>query len=97
MLCKSINTKVYHGIYDYFAISIINVWYLLWLVISRLKHKQPELRPKGLGLGADKVVKENQKKNVTKDKDENLSIVKNAYVKITTGKYAGCYGRVNLF
>ncbi|KAI8434264.1 hypothetical protein MSG28_012358 [Choristoneura fumiferana] len=61
---------------------------------QQLKHKQPELRPKGLGLGADKVVKENQKKNVTKDKDENLSIVKNAYVKITTGKYAGCYGRV---
>ncbi|XP_063627284.1 G-patch domain and KOW motifs-containing protein [Cydia splendana] len=59
------------------------------------KHKQPELRPKGLGLGADKVIKENQKKNVSKDKkDEELSIVKNAFVKITTGKYSGLYGKV---
>lgn len=62
---------------------------------QQLKHKQPELRPKGLGLGADKVIKENQKKNVSKDKkDEELSIVKNSFVKITTGKYSGLYGKV---
>ncbi|XP_063539567.1 G-patch domain and KOW motifs-containing protein-like [Cydia strobilella] len=62
---------------------------------QQLKHKQPELRPKGLGLGADKVIKDNQKKNVSKDKkDEELSIVKNSFVKITTGKYSGLYGKV---
>ncbi|XP_063367909.1 G-patch domain and KOW motifs-containing protein [Cydia amplana] len=62
---------------------------------QQLKHKLPELRPKGLGLGADKVIKENQKKNVSKDKkDEELSIVKNSFVKITTGKYSGFYGKV---
>ncbi|CAG9566111.1 unnamed protein product [Danaus chrysippus] len=56
------------------------------------KYKQPQLRPKGLGLGADKVVKENQKNKSSKD--EELSIVKNAYVKITSGKYSGYYGKV---
>ncbi|XP_032514635.2 G-patch domain and KOW motifs-containing protein [Danaus plexippus] len=56
------------------------------------KYKQPQLRPKGLGLGADKVVKENQKNKSSND--EELSIVKNAYVKITSGKYSGYYGKV---
>ncbi|XP_053611581.1 G-patch domain and KOW motifs-containing protein-like [Plodia interpunctella] len=59
------------------------------------KYKQPQLRPKGLGLGADKVVSENQKKKATKDNNqEELSIVKNSYVKITTGKYSRYYGKV---
>ncbi|XP_013183837.2 peptidyl-prolyl cis-trans isomerase G [Amyelois transitella] len=58
------------------------------------KYKQPQLRPKGLGLGADKVVSENQKKKSTKDNQEELSIVKNSYVKITTGKHSGYYGKV---
>ncbi|XP_014365366.2 G-patch domain and KOW motifs-containing protein [Papilio machaon] len=57
------------------------------------KYKLPNLRPKGLGLGADKVIKENQK-NMSKDNDKDLAIVKNACVKITTGKYNGCYGKV---
>ncbi|XP_026326099.1 G-patch domain and KOW motifs-containing protein [Hyposmocoma kahamanoa] len=57
------------------------------------KYKQPALRPKGLGLGADKVIKENQKKSGN-DKEEELSIVKNSFVKITIGKYSGCYGKV---
>ncbi|KAJ8718551.1 hypothetical protein PYW08_002788 [Mythimna loreyi] len=58
------------------------------------KYKQPELRPKGLGLGADKVIKENQKKQSKDKKQEELVIVKNAYVKISTGKYSGYYGKV---
>ncbi|XP_045501283.1 G-patch domain and KOW motifs-containing protein [Colias croceus] len=59
------------------------------------KYKLPELRPKGLGLGADKVIKENQKKKSnTKDNEEELAIVKKSFVKITTGKYAGFYGQV---
>ncbi|CAK1542200.1 unnamed protein product [Leptosia nina] len=58
------------------------------------KYKQPQLRPKGLGLGADKVVKENQKKKTAKENEEELSIIKKAYVRITTGKYAGFYGQV---
>ncbi|XP_045513698.1 G-patch domain and KOW motifs-containing protein [Pieris brassicae] len=57
------------------------------------KYKLPQLRPKGLGLGADKVVKENQKKS-TRENDEDLAIVKKAFVKITMGKYAGFYGQV---
>ncbi|XP_013169696.1 PREDICTED: G patch domain and KOW motifs-containing protein [Papilio xuthus] len=57
------------------------------------KYKLPNLRPKGLGLGADKVMKDNQK-NVAKDNDKDLAIVKNACVKITAGKFNGCYGKV---
>ncbi|KAF9417028.1 hypothetical protein HW555_005780 [Spodoptera exigua] len=58
------------------------------------KYKQPELRPKGLGLGADKVIKDNQKKQTKDKKEEELVIVKNSFVKITTGKYSGYYGKV---
>ncbi|XP_050350260.1 G-patch domain and KOW motifs-containing protein [Nymphalis io] len=58
------------------------------------KYKQPQLRPKGLGLGADKVIKENQKKKSSKDKEEDLSIIKNSFVRITSGKFSGFYGKV---
>ncbi|KAL4717272.1 hypothetical protein ACJJTC_017159 [Scirpophaga incertulas] len=59
------------------------------------KYKHPQLRPKGLGLGADKVVTNNQNKSTkTNEKGEELTIVKNAYVKITSGKYSGYYGNV---
>ncbi|XP_072938080.1 G-patch domain and KOW motifs-containing protein-like [Epargyreus clarus] len=58
------------------------------------KYKQPQLRPKGLGLGADKVLAENKKKKSSKEKEEELAIVKGSFVKVTTGKYNGCYGKV---
>ncbi|XP_045775573.1 G-patch domain and KOW motifs-containing protein [Maniola jurtina] len=58
------------------------------------KYKPPQLRPKGLGLGADKVIKEKEKSKSSRDKEEELSIVKNSFVKITTGKYSGLYGKV---
>ena len=66
-------------------------------MFSRSKYKQPQLRPKGLGLGADKMVKENQSKKGSKDKDEELSIVKNSFVKITSGKHSGYYGKVTFY
>ncbi|KAL0821203.1 hypothetical protein ABMA28_005812 [Loxostege sticticalis] len=59
------------------------------------KYKPPQLRPKGLGLGADKVVTVKQKKKVSvNEKGEELTIVKNSFVKITAGKYSGYYGKV---
>lgn len=63
---------------------------------DQTKFKQPQLRPKGLGLGADKMIKENQKNKSSKDKDkdENLSIVKTSFVRITSGKHSGYYGKV---
>lgn len=63
-------------------------------VFSRSKYKQPQLRPKGLGLGADKIVTENQKKKAKNEKGEELSIMKNSFVKITSGKLSGYYGKV---
>ncbi|XP_026740966.1 G-patch domain and KOW motifs-containing protein [Trichoplusia ni] len=58
------------------------------------KFKQPELRPKGLGLGADKVIKKYQKKQSKDNKEEELAILKNSFVKITSGKFSGYYGKV---
>lgn len=66
-----------------------------FVCIFRSKYKQPQLRPKGLGLGADKVIKNKDKSKTSKDKEEELSIVKNSFVKITTGKYSGLYGKVH--
>lgn len=62
--------------------------------ISSSKYKQPELRPKGLGLGADKVVKRKKKQELKDGKTEELTIVKNSFVKISHGKYNGYYGKV---
>ncbi|CAB3244679.1 unnamed protein product [Arctia plantaginis] len=57
------------------------------------KYKLPELRPKGLGLGADKVIK--AKPEASKDnKQEEMLILKNSYVKIVCGKYSDYYGKV---
>ncbi|XP_041980633.1 G-patch domain and KOW motifs-containing protein [Aricia agestis] len=64
-----------------------------WTQGKESTYKQPQLRPKGLGLGADKVITD-KKKNNTKDKEEELQIVKNSYVKVTTGKHSGYYGKV---
>ncbi|XP_050667275.1 G-patch domain and KOW motifs-containing protein isoform X1 [Leptidea sinapis] len=57
------------------------------------KYKQPVLRPKGLGLGADKVIGQKQSKK-SRDNEEELAIVKKAFVKVTSGKYSGLYGQV---
>ncbi|KFM70252.1 G patch domain and KOW motifs-containing protein, partial [Stegodyphus mimosarum] len=52
---------------------------------------QVQLRPKGLGLGADaSALKKNQKK----ESDEKLDLVKGSYVLITQGSHKGSYGEV---
>ncbi|XP_043501058.1 G-patch domain and KOW motifs-containing protein [Polistes fuscatus] len=54
----------------------------------------PELRPKGMGLGADKITIQKQ---VTKSKDKQekeLQIERGTYVKITSGKYVNAYGQI---
>lgn len=57
------------------------------------QNKEPELRPKGMGLGADKVVKK-QKLLVAPAVNETLEIKKNAYVRILGGKYKDLYGQI---
>ncbi|XP_050421917.1 G-patch domain and KOW motifs-containing protein [Adelges cooleyi] len=51
----------------------------------------PELRPKGMGLGADKVVKSAQK---TKDTNEELKLANGSYVQFDCGRLDGQYGQV---
>lgn len=64
--------------------------------IKSKQSKEPELRPKGMGLGADKMVKKN-KLLVAPAANEVLEIKKNACVRILAGKHKDLYGQVKKF
>ncbi|XP_058789871.1 G-patch domain and KOW motifs-containing protein isoform X2 [Phymastichus coffea] len=53
----------------------------------------PEVRPKGMGLGADKLAIQKTKAKLTKE-EENLKIVQGCCVKIIAGKQNGNYGKI---
>lgn len=55
---------------------------------------EPELRPKGLGLGANKLVKSENAKNAKDDSGKELQLVKGAFVKIIAGTHKGNYCEV---
>lgn len=57
--------------------------------------KEPELRPRGMGLGADKLAKP-KKLLVAPAANETLEIRKNACVRVLAGKYKDLYGQVIL-
>uniref|UniRef100_A0A6M2DTQ5 Putative g-patch domain protein n=1 Tax=Xenopsylla cheopis TaxID=163159 RepID=A0A6M2DTQ5_XENCH len=62
---------------------------------SQIKVAIPELRPKGLGLGADRPAARNVNMNKDgKTKEETLMIKKGAFVKILMGKHADFYGQI---
>lgn len=61
--------------------------------IVSAQNKDPELRPKGMGLGADKVVKK-AKLLVQPAANEVLEIKKKAYVRILAGKHKDMYGQI---
>ena len=54
------------------------------------------VRPKGLGLGADRSVFEKATKAVAqaKEMDETLKVAIGAYVQLLSGKHQGLYGQV---
>ncbi|XP_043259629.1 G-patch domain and KOW motifs-containing protein-like [Colletes gigas] len=56
----------------------------------------PELRPKGMGLGADKVTSQKNSKD-SKKPDEELKIEKGTFVKIIAGKQSNNYGQIEGF
>lgn len=56
--------------------------------------KEPELRPRGMGLGADKLAIP-KKLLIAPAVNEVLEIKKNACVRILAGKYKDLYGQVN--
>lgn len=62
-----------------------------------VKIPQPPLRPKGMGLGADKLTKQDTNVKPAVDRDGKvLSCVKGAYVKVIAGYHKGSYGQVSL-
>ncbi|XP_012140515.1 G-patch domain and KOW motifs-containing protein [Megachile rotundata] len=56
----------------------------------------PELRPKGMGLGADKVTLQ-KKTTDSKKTEEELKIEKGTFVKIIAGKQSNNYGQIEGF
>lgn len=56
----------------------------------------PILRPKGMGLGADKVIKK-QPLLIAPNQSESLEIKRNACIKILAGKHKSMYGTVSKF
>ncbi|XP_076231632.1 G-patch domain and KOW motifs-containing protein-like [Calliopsis andreniformis] len=56
----------------------------------------PEMRPKGMGLGADKVTLQKQNTD-SKKQDEELKIEKGTFVKIIAGKQSNSYGQIEGF
>lgn len=57
----------------------------------------PELRPKGLGLGANKLVKAENIQNAKDTTGNELILVKGAFAKIIAGSYKGNYCEVQGF
>lgn len=57
----------------------------------------PNLRPKGMGLGADKITiaQKNGENNQMKKEEEDLKVIVGSFVKIIAGKHVGTYGQVN--
>lgn len=54
------------------------------------------MRPKGLGLGADRSVLENANKALSnKKQDEELKLITGAFVQFISGKQQGLYGQVS--
>ncbi|RZF37378.1 hypothetical protein LSTR_LSTR009729 [Laodelphax striatellus] len=53
--------------------------------------KPPVLRPKGLGLGADKVI---QPEKTSETKEEALKLVKGSYIRIIAGSHKDLFGEI---
>ncbi|EFN76982.1 Nitrilase-like protein 2 [Harpegnathos saltator] len=56
----------------------------------------PELRPKGMGLGADKVTLQKQNEKPRKEEEE-LRMEKGSFIKIIAGKQSNTYGQIEGF
>uniref|UniRef100_A0A1B6MA96 G-patch domain-containing protein n=1 Tax=Graphocephala atropunctata TaxID=36148 RepID=A0A1B6MA96_9HEMI len=56
--------------------------------------KLPTVRPKGMGLGADKAIKEaSNNRNI----DENLKMAKGSYIRVVAGTHKDSYGQIEGF
>lgn len=59
-----------------------------------VKAQEPPLRPKGLGLGANKIANTEKKGSNNTDDDKDLALIKGAFAKITAGQNKGLYCQV---
>uniref|UniRef100_A0ABD2X072 G-patch domain-containing protein n=1 Tax=Trichogramma kaykai TaxID=54128 RepID=A0ABD2X072_9HYME len=57
----------------------------------------PELRPKGMGLGADKLIVQKARSKKANQEEGELKLKKFGYVRILAGKNAGLYGQIEGF
>ena len=76
-----------------------NLPFSLFLSLRTVKPIEAVLRPKGLGLGADRSLALQAKKNTnsengTKDEEE-LRMTKGTYCVVESGKYKGEFGQVS--
>lgn len=79
----------------YFKIYIAHHIHLLTRVAAPVEVK---LRPKGLGLGADRTVLETAAKasSISKTGEDELKLVVGACVQLLSGKNLGLYGQVSI-
>jgi len=57
----------------------------------------PQPRPRGMGLGADKVVSLSAPPSSSQEEGEELNVIKGAFVQIISGSQRGQYGQVRLW
>jgi len=56
----------------------------------------PLPRPRGMGLGADKMASLSAPSTVSKEEGEELKVIKGAFVHLISGSQRGQYGQVSL-
>lgn len=88
-LCRKLILYTY---YNFYSNTFIFVCYVYRMVAAVM----PELRPKGMGLGADKVTLQKQNGEIKKEEEE-LRMVKGSFVKIIAGKMTNAYGEIEGF
>lgn len=78
--------------------SFIYFFYILYTIFFRLVTTIiHEVRPAGMGLGADKIALQKQGGKVKKGEEEELKIVKGSFIKIIAGKRSNTYGQIEGF
>lgn len=64
---------------------------------QKIKMVEPALRPKGMGLGASQISKDQKTKPALDKNGKELTLCKGGFAKITDGKKKGCYCEVQGF
>lgn len=79
-----------------YLVSLQSTKSCLSFFFSKIEVKEHVLRPKGLGLGANKMANVGQQP-VKNSGEEELLFKKGAYAKITAGHHKSSYCQVNFF